>query len=201
MGGVLLSVVFKAEASITSLDTAMKILSLVLLTGVLCAFRTNDTPTRNNFPEPPRTPNRLFYIQRSNNTNTVMYEANLCSDKKLNADEPVNVYWIRYAERGQREGLSALQWQLAYGYKHRDVGNAANDVEISLNAFRKHPIFVANHEGKPVAFTQINGHKAALQKVFVQLANNAFIPKVHYVELFGFDYTSDKAVYERIMIQ
>jgi hypothetical protein len=130
-----------------------------------------------------------------------MYEANLRSDKKLDEDDPLNVYWIRYAEHGQREALSALQWQLAYGYKHRDLDNAANDVEINLNAFRKRPIFVANHEGKPVAFTQINGHRAALQKVFVQLANNAFIPKVHYIELFGFDYTSDKAVYERIMIQ
>ncbi|WP_298352444.1 DUF4833 domain-containing protein [Runella sp.] len=178
----------------------MKIVSLLLLTGLLCAFRTNDTPHRTHFPEPPHTPNRLFYIQRSNDANTVMYEANLRSDKKLNPETPLNVYWIRYAERGQREDLSALQWQLAYGYKHRDLGTAANDVEINLNAFKKRPIFVENHEGKLMAFTQINGEKAALQKVFVQLASNGLIPKVHYIELFGFDYAQEKAVYERILI-
>lgn len=179
----------------------MKIVSLILLTGFLCAFRTNDTPNRINFPEPPRTPNRLFYIQRSNNANTVIYEANLRSDKKLNSEAPLNVYWIRYAERGQREDLSPLQWQLAYGYKHRDLGNMTNDVEINLNAFKKRSILVENHEGKPMAFTQINGHKAALEKVFVQLASNGFIPKVHYIELFGFDYAKEKAVYERMVIQ
>ena len=30
-------------------------------------------------------------------------EANLRSDKKLNPETPLNVYWIRYAEQGQRE--------------------------------------------------------------------------------------------------
>jgi hypothetical protein len=179
----------------------MKLLSLVLLTGILCAFRSADTPSGHHFPEPPRTPNRLFYIQRSNNTNTVMYEANLRADKKLNLNDPVSVYWIRYAEQGQRESLTALQWQLAYGYQHQDASPAANGVEISLNAFRKRQIYVSYQDGNPVALTQINGHKAILQKVFVQLASNGFIPKVHYVELFGFDNTHNKAVYERMYVK
>lgn len=182
----------------TTFPTAMKMTSFFFLTGLLCAFRTTDIPTRNHFPEPPHTPHRLFYIQRSNNTNTVMYEANLHLNKQLNTDNPLNVYWIRYAEQGQKETLSAIQWQLAYGYKYRDLGN---EVEINLHAFRQRSILVAYHDGKAVAFTHINGKKATLQKVFVQLASNTLIPKVRFIELFGFDFTTDKAVYERIYIQ
>ena len=178
----------------------MKLLNMLLLTGALGTFCADETPSKLHFPEPPRTSNHLFYIQRSNNINTVMYEANVGSDKKLDDESPMNVYWIRYADRGQREDLSTLQWQLAYGYKHHSTPSA-NTYEISLNAFKKRQIWVTYQENKPVAMTHINGRKALLQKVFVQLANNAFIPKVKYVELFGVESDNRTKAYERIDIQ
>ena len=178
----------------------MKLLSMLLVTGALGTFCADETPSKLHFPEPPRTSNHLFYIQRSNNINTVMYEANVGSDKKLNDESPMNVYWIRYADRGQREDLSTLQWQLAYGYKHHSTPSA-NTYEISLNAFKKRQIWVTYQENKPVAMTHINGRKVLLQKVFVQLANNAFIPKVKYVELFGVENDNRTKAYERIDIQ
>ena len=178
----------------------MKLVSMLLFTGAMGIFGADETPSKLHFPEPPRNSNHLFYIQQSNNTNTVMYEANLRSDKKLDQESPMNVYWIRYAEHGQREDLSTLQWQLAYGYKHHS-STSANTYEISLNAFKKRQIWVTYQDNKPVAMMHINGHKVLLQKVFVQLANNAFIPKVKYIELFGLDTDTHVKAYERIDIQ
>ncbi|GAB3925272.1 DUF4833 domain-containing protein [Larkinella terrae] len=153
------------------------------------------------FPVPPPAPNRLFYIQRSNNTNTVIYEANVTGNRQLDADDPVNVYWIRYAERGQRESLSMLQWKMAYGYKHKAVNRSENRFEIYLNAFKKRTIWVDFQQGKPMALTTINGRKACLQKVFVQIEpGSGLIPKVLYVELFGIDPVAGVPVYERMLV-
>jgi hypothetical protein len=155
----------------------------------------------NEFPVPPSAPNRLFYIQRSNNTNTVIYEANLTAGRQLDANDPVNVYWIRYAERGQRESLSMIQWKLAYGYKHKASTHTDNSFEIYLNAFKKRTIWVDVQQGKPMALTIINGRKACLQKVFVQIEpGSGLIPKVLYVELFGIDPVAGIPVYERMKV-
>ncbi|RRB04468.1 DUF4833 domain-containing protein [Larkinella rosea] len=153
------------------------------------------------FPVPPPAPNRLFYIQRSNNTNTVIYEANVTANRQLDADDPVNVYWIRYAEHGQRESLSLFQWKMAYGYKHKAVNHSENHFEIYLNAFKKRTIWVDFQQGKPMALTTINGRKACLQKVFVQIEpGSGLIPKVQYVELFGIDPVAGIPVYERMLV-
>lgn len=179
----------------------MKIVNLLSVMIALCAFRTAADSPQGSFPEPPNTANRLFYIQRSNNTDTIMYEANLLSDKRLNVESPINVYWIRYAQKGQKENLSALQWQLAYGYKHRLIHHEKSSVEVSLNAFKKRPLYVSYHEGKPVAITGISGQKSLLKKIFVQLEpSHGLIPKVRYLDLFGVDAVKEQPVFERIYI-
>ena len=68
-----------------------------------------------NYPKPPVTAERLFYVQRSQNTNTIVYDVNIDKNGKPNADEPVKVYWIRYADKGQQADLSYIQRKFAYG--------------------------------------------------------------------------------------
>lgn len=184
------------------LYTAMKMYLLLLLTVELCQLVSIADKPYDTFPEPAISENHLFYIQRSNDINTVMYEANILPDKRIDAQLPINVYWIRYAEKGQKEKLSALQWRLAYGYKQPKKSTGGQPVEITLNAFSERSLYVIYSGGKPMAVTQINSHKSVLKKIFVQLAStDGFIPKVRYIELFGVDLTvPNKAVSERIYI-
>ncbi|RAK02375.1 uncharacterized protein DUF4833 [Larkinella arboricola] len=173
---------------------------LLFLLELTSAF-TTAAGGASEFPVPPPAPNRLFYIQRSNDANTVIYEANVTAGRQLNAEDPVHVYWIRYAEQGQRESLSMFQWKMAYGYKHKPLAQSDNSFEIHLNAFKKRPIWVDLHQGKPVALTTINGRKACLRKVFVQLdSDSGLLPKVEYIELFGTDPGAGTPVYERIRV-
>ncbi|WP_164851402.1 DUF4833 domain-containing protein [Larkinella soli] len=173
--------------------------ALLLLIGLLAPLST--VLAEDPFPTPAPSANRLFYIQRSNNANTVIYEANLQGNRQLNPEEPLNVYWIRYAERSQREPLSMMQWKLAYGYRHQRQGKAADELDIRLNAFKKQAIRVAVRQGKPVALTSIGGRTACLQRVFVKVdPNSGLLPKVLYLELFGTDAEEGKPVYERINI-
>ncbi|GAB3248495.1 hypothetical protein GCM10027347_04820 [Larkinella harenae] len=180
--------------------TCRSIFRLLVLLG-LFGSSSPIVAAEKEFPVPPSSPNRLFYIQRSNNANTVIYEANLAGGHRLNPDEPVNVYWIRYADRGQREQLSLFQWKMAYGYKHQLVDRKNDGFEIHLNAFKKRPIWVDLQQGKPVALTTISGRRACLQKVFVQLEpESGLVPKVQYIELFGVDPVAGVPVYERIRV-
>lgn len=169
----------------------MKYLIFFLFTGSLSA-----QVTRVSLPESADT--GLFYIARSTNANVVMYEANLRTDRQLDPEKPINVYWIRYAEHGQKERLSTVQWHLAYGYKHRQPQPEAFDVY--LNAFKKRPVRVVMQDGRPTALTQINGRIAHLRKVFVQVdPDSGLMPRVEYLELFGTDASTDKTLYERIV--
>jgi hypothetical protein len=172
----------------------MKILSIVialLTVGVLGSFAPE-------LPVPPDTPQRLFYIQRSNNAHTVIYDANwLPGSRTLNAKDPVKVYWIRYADRGQIEPLTYMQRTLAYGVETRPV---AGGYEMLVVAFKKRTIKVLPNGGEPVATMTIAGKEAALKRIFVQLADNScMIPKVAYVELFGRDLQTGRATYERFV--
>src|SRR5262245_17024165 len=56
----------------------------------------NQVPSvRPEFPV-PKEPNMLFYIQRSVNSNTVVYAAQIDPTGKLDADHPVVAYWRWY---------------------------------------------------------------------------------------------------------
>ncbi|WP_158600366.1 DUF4833 domain-containing protein [Fibrisoma montanum] len=173
----------------------LALLVALLLQGILPV----QAAGRDSFPSPPTSSNRLFYIQRSKDANTIVYDANLTADGRLDTRKPIQVYWIRYADRGQREDLSSVQWHMAYGYKHNPAPDAPDAYDVSLNAFRKRPIKVVYRQGKPVAMTTINGHSACLQKVFVQVSpGSGLIPKVHYVDMFGIDPEKGQPVHERI---
>jgi hypothetical protein len=133
------------------------------------------------FPTPPDSPIRLFYIQRSTNANTVVYDANLIANKTLNAKDPVHTYWIRYGDKGQKEELSTIQRTLAYGL-YTDAINAES------NAFAG---------GAPIALFPINGKLQILKRVFVSVDESHMMPSVNYIELFGKDVLTGKDVYER----
>ncbi|MCB9359683.1 MAG: DUF4833 domain-containing protein [Flavobacteriales bacterium] len=55
----------------------------------------------NGYPT-PKDENMLFYIQKSFNTNAVVYTLNIDDKGQINKDEPINVFWRRYQEQGQK---------------------------------------------------------------------------------------------------
>ena len=60
---------------------------------------------------------RLFYIQRDPNTNTICYELNVDKNGKFEEEDPVHVFWIRYPEGGMRKELNFIP----VSYTHLDV--------------------------------------------------------------------------------
>lgn len=163
----------------------------ILIILIISSF---NTTAQGKLPSPPTSTNHLFYIQRSNNAHTVMYEANL-----ENKSEPVNVYWIRYDEKIHRQSLTMVQKKLAYGVETSAIKTEKNAYDVRIVAFKKRGIKLKTDEkGNPLATILINGTESQLHRIFVQLEDNdSFCPKVKYIELFGKCLRTGKATYER----
>lgn len=175
------------------------ILSILLSFNTLAQKNRNTTPSSaEQFPIPAKTPNQLFYIQRSSNINTILYDANLGSDKKLDPKNPVHTYWVRYTEGGKKQELTGIQRSLAYGLHTKPMAGETNSYDGYFFAYRKRRFVVKqNSKGEPIALFPINGKMQILEKVFVKVDESGMMPSVIYIELWGRDVNTDKEVYEK----
>jgi Domain of unknown function (DUF4833) len=152
------------------------------------------------FPTPPDTPIRLFYIQRSNNSNTVLYDANVLKNNTLNPKDPVHSYWVKYAEGGKFEELSTIQRTLAYGLHTNKIKDTPNTYEGHFFSYRKRKFIVKlDGEKGPIALFPINGKLQILEHVWVQVEEAGLTPKIPYIELFGKDAKTGQPVYEKFV--
>jgi len=146
----------------------------------------------------PNEPKQLFYLQRDPDENTVIYQVNTV-DGVLDADEPVNVYWIRYAEGGTRKNLNFVQRTMAYGISHKALGNG--DFELRLAAYKSHPLRLSYCEQseKYKVYATINDREAVLDRIFVRIEGGSmFSPDITYFELSGRDTATQARITERI---
>ena len=156
----------------------------------------------DSFPVPTGNPNQLFYLQRTPNTNTVVYEINYDANGKLNEDQPVHVFWIRYPEGGMRKELSYIQRQFAYGVK----AELMKDGRYKLNfaAYKKKSLYLmyAQRDNKYHVYTTIANKVAILDRVFIQInpGGSFWSPNVQYIEMTGTELSTGKDLTERIMI-
>lgn len=151
------------------------------------------------YPTPTGNQNQLFFIQRDPNINTLIYEINL-NKGVLVEDEPVHVYWIRYADKGQKEELNYIQRNFAYGVRSKLVSK--DNYEIHFVSYKKKQMFLRKStDNKFYIFTDINKKQAILKQVFVRVNGGSFwVPNIEYVELKGIDPATGLEVVERMKV-
>jgi hypothetical protein len=162
----------------------------------------SHSSVRNNkydFPVPPHTKKTLFYIQRSTNANTVMYEVNVQSGKTIDPKNPVDVYWLRYAEKGQKRDLNYIERVLAYGVNCKESGNGYYTLNFVASKKKVLRIYI-DETGQAQAEMNIANTSSRLERIFVTATDNDWFPKVAYVEFFGTDLSTGKSNYEKMII-
>jgi hypothetical protein len=167
-----------------------------LLFILLYSLFATKVIAQEGFPVPGPNANRLFYLQRTSNTNTIVYELNV-KDGNLNTSNPVHVYWIRYAEQGQTAELSWIQRAFAYGVKVKKLSDSSFRVRlVSYAGYTMYLLKAA--DGKYKLFAPINGRMMVLNHIFVKIiGGSTFSPDIEYFEVSGFDPATGKAVAER----
>jgi hypothetical protein len=155
----------------------------------------------DTFPVPPVNGNSLFYLQRTPNINTVIYELNQ-TNGMTDKDEPVKIQWIRYTDKRQRVDLSWIQRRFAYGLKEKDMGNGT--FELRFFAFKKVPLYLKKWsvDNKQHVFVDISGRQAILNRVYLRIdpGGSFWSPNVRYLEVTGVDTENGKELVQRIKV-
>lgn len=152
-----------------------------------------------NIPVPPQNRNTLFYIQKSTNPNTVMYEGVRDEYDEINPDKPVHVFWIRYQIDSTQKDLNFIQRKLAYGINFEPAEDKG-EYYISLVSYKKRKIHIfKNPAGEIQANMEIDGQMARFRSVFIEIGKDFFIPEISYIEIFGEDLRTGDEIYERII--
>jgi hypothetical protein len=167
---------------------------LLALTLMACRILAQE-----GYPTPPLSKQNLFYIQRSGNTNTIVYDANVIGNNKISTAKPVDIYWIRYTNGGAKEGLTFIQRNLAYGLSLKHLGE--NKYEFNFVSYSKMKFLMyIDAGGKPCAKLQVNGKQMVIRRIFIAIEESSrwtLAPKVQYVEFFGTDPWNGRSMYEK----
>jgi len=136
----------------------------------------------------------LFKIERNKNSNVVQYDANIDSNGVIDAENPIDAYWIMNEKGGAREEIMAFE-KKAYGYK---ITKKKDHYDLRLNAVKNKEIKVFLSSGAAKAQIKIGGQDAYLSKVYVFAKEGALLPKVLYYTLTGNDVKTGAEVSEKI---
>jgi len=153
-----------------------------------------------NYPVPPETKKRLFFIQRNHNENTVIYNANFDKNGNLIESNPVDIYWIRYQEQGQRMELRAIERRFAFGGKCEKLESNPEYYLLKLAATDKKKLLLKQTSPfKAAIYTKINNKMSVLHHMYIFADNSGIKPTVIYIELFGKDIKTGQKTYEKLI--
>jgi len=181
---------------------AHAVLPLLAVTAALwlCPGRAAASQdVQDTFPVPAGIPKLLYYIQRTPNTNTICYELNEAAPGVPDEDNPVHIFWLRYAEEhGARRELNFIQRKFAYGLHVKKL--SADHYELRSVAFSGKPLQLRRTtDGNFYVFATIAGKTAVLKRIFIKIDGGTFwSPNVVYIELKGTDAATGQTIMERI---
>jgi hypothetical protein len=140
---------------------------------------------------------KLFFIQRSKNVDEIHYDARVVDGGKLDPRHPVEGYWLSKTEKGWERSDIKLFQRIAYGF---DVEPAPDGTHVmTLKAFPERSLRLLPVGGRWRALTKIGGKRAYLTRLYVATDESGVFPKVLYVDLFGEEEGSGKAIQEHIV--
>ena len=178
-----------------------KVVSLFILL-LISESSSEDNKLLKVFPVPPTNDNSLFYIQRSKNTNAIIYELNRSQDGNPDPINPIHIYWIRYASDSTKEELSYIQSKYAYGMTVRPYGGQKNSFVMQFVSYDKKTLYLlpTNTPKKYAVYTNINGKLSELKKAFIKLNGGTFwFPTIEYIDMIGKDPSTQQTVTERFL--
>ena len=171
---------------------------------VVSSFTSNNKkyPPLSSFPQPEGIDNLLFYIQRAKDINTIIYQLNTRDDGSLVEDNPINAYWIRYAEDNRKMPLTTIQKKFAYGVKVKLIDKINKIYQFSFVSYKKRTFLLkqSQTDKKFHVYGRVNDKIVEIDNLFVNIQGGSFwFPKIEYVAINGKDTKNDTKLVEKII--
>jgi hypothetical protein len=145
----------------------------------------------------PDEPNQLFYVQRSPNSNTVIYAARLEAQGNLDSRNPVEGFWRKFNIDSSKQPLNVIERMMAYGVK---VDSRKPPVTFTIAALPERKLTLTlDAQHHPQAQMQIGTHTVKVAYVYLQVVEGGLMPSVPSLDVFGIDIASGKAIHEHLI--
>ena len=175
----------------------MKYILAIAITYIF-AFNIKNT-SHADYPRPEDTSERLFFIQRNMNKNTIVYDASFDKNGNLNEEAPVNVYWIRFEEEGQKMDLRNLERNFAYGIEFNKLNTQSIQYSVKIVADKSRELILKQIAPfKAEVYIKIDNKLSELDHMYINADNSGFWPDLEYIELFGIDTKTKNSTYEKV---
>ena len=126
----------------------------------------------------------LFKIERSRDANVVYYQIKINPTHKLNIEEPLDIFWIKHADKNQRETLTRLQRRFSYGIKY--ISKSPEKVIFQFRATDARD-FILQQKGKNLqykVYTEVDGKVMQFEKMYIHFGNDSFLnPAIDKIDL------------------
>ena len=182
----------------------IKISVLSLLFFVLASFTSDHGgKEKKEFPKPEKTATLLFYVQRTFNINTLIYELNVDDKQDLNPTDPIKIYWVNYASNKSTEPLNYIQRKYAYGIDIKLIDAEKKSYVFNFVSYKKKKLYLIKSpiDNKYHVFCDINSKMVTLDRIFIQIEGGSFwVPHVKYIDISGKDLAkNNEEVAERVI--
>ncbi len=146
----------------------------------------------------PEEPNQLFYIERSVNSNTVVYAARLDAHGAIDPKTPVDVFWRWYNVDGHKKNLNFIEQMMAYGV-HANPPRPNRPVTFTIAALPERVLTLDLDDQKHAeALLQIGDRTVKVDYIYLEVVDG-IVPSVPALDIFGTDKASGKAVREHVV--
>ena len=142
----------------------------------------------------------VFYLQRTGNSNTVVYTVNQRADGSINPSKPVDAFWRYFSGSGRKADLRFFEKKVAFGVRIKPLKGQSGKYVANLNAVPHIKVRVEpTKDGKVRAVMPIQGTEARLVCIYVEWRKQAgIIPKILYVDFHGFALDDGRKVVKRL---
>lgn len=173
-------------------------LSIIILFSVL-GVQAQKTLNIHHFPIPVKTKERLFYIQRNLNKNTIVYDANYDKNGMLDKENPVRVYWIRYEKNAVEMELRTIERKLAFGVKSEALSGQRFDYKVSIAALKNRWFYIKQIAPfKSIVCIKQNGKYIPLDHIYVNSDPERYLSAIESIEVYGGDINPSSSLVETI---
>ena len=147
----------------------------------------------------PDEPNQLFYVQRSPNSNTVVYAAKLDAKGDFDARTPVEAFWRKFNIDGGKTSLNFMERMMAYGVRV-ETKKAGQPITFTIAALPDRKLTLGwDAQHRPQATIVIGGRTVKLTYVYLQVKEGGLMPEVPSLDIVGTDIASGKAIREHLI--
>jgi Domain of unknown function (DUF4833) len=147
----------------------------------------------------PDEPNQLFYVQRSPNSNTVVYAAKLDGQGNFDTKAPVDSFWRKFNIDGSKQPLNFMERMIAYGVKVNPQ-KSGQPISFTIAALPERLLTLGmDAQHHPMATMQIGGRSVRVAYVYLQVVEGGLMPSVPSLDVLGTDLASGKAVHEHLI--